>query len=60
MAIEYANGPVPWTDFNGRRGLTGLQLMQDPALMQFVERYEAHFEMHPEADIWLWKGKADG
>jgi hypothetical protein len=45
---------VPFVSVGNRRGLTALQLVEDPYLMQFFERFRSSFELVLNMDIYLF------
>lgn len=48
--------PIPFfQDDEGRKYLTGLQLVQDPALAEFVKRYHRHFSTPVNEDIYVFQ-----
>jgi hypothetical protein len=46
---------VPFVVMGNRRGLTAQQLQEDQWLADFVKRFPDSFEMHVDADVWLFK-----
>lgn len=46
---------VPFIDINGRKGLTGLQMLEHPELAAFVKRYEHCFERPANMDVVILK-----
>lgn len=45
---------VPFIKIGNRRGLTHIQLYEDPCLMDFVRSFQHCFEQHPEACVVLF------
>lgn len=41
---------IPFVDIDGRRALTGLQMVQQPQLREFVERNATAFEFAADRD----------
>lgn len=54
MSKRYVTAEVPFVNIGNRRGLTGLQLMQDQALADFVKRFPDSFEYASNMDIALF------
>jgi hypothetical protein len=48
----------PFKLIDGRLGLTGLQLMQDPALNKWVLRNKGCFDWGPDVDVMFLKAHA--
>jgi hypothetical protein len=51
MSEKYINVEVPFTVVGNHRCLTGLQLMQEPWLREFVERFKDSFVSSPNQDV---------
>lgn len=45
---------VPFVRLGNRRGLTKQQIVEDPALMDFVNRFPCSFELDPTRDCVLF------
>jgi hypothetical protein len=54
MAERYESVAIPFVKIGNRRGLTGLQLVQEPWLQEFVDRFPASFEYVPNLDAAIF------
>lgn len=50
MGERFETVEVPFVKVGNRRALTGLQLMQEPWLTDFVKRFPDSFEYAPDMD----------
>jgi hypothetical protein len=48
---RYETVEVPFLTIGNRRGLTGLQLAEEPWLAEFVDRFKDSFEYLPNMDV---------
>lgn len=51
---RYVTAEVPFIKVGNRRALTGLQLMQEPSLADFVKRFPDSFEYAYDMDVALF------
>lgn len=49
--MKYESACIPFKRIGNRRGLTGLQLMEDPELAAFVKRFPKSFEYAHNMDV---------
>lgn len=54
---NYVSAEVPWTMKGNRRCLTGLQIMENPELKSFVDRFPDFFCVDPRYDVVWVKGE---
>jgi hypothetical protein len=51
VKLSYKNVAIPFVKYGNRQALTSLQLLQDPALMEFYRRFAHLFEHDGRYDL---------
>ena len=46
---------LPFTEQDGKKFLTGRQLIEDPGLAAFVEAHKDWFRLDYDSDIYIWE-----